>query len=67
MKDVRAHREPAFTADHYFVKRKGICPVRKRIKEDNNEMDVEIKIKSPKYKLNLFHDESIKHIHKIRA
>jgi len=34
--------------------------MRKRIKEDKSELGVEIKIQSPKYKLHLFHEESIK-------
>jgi len=43
-----------------MVRRKIICPMRKRIKEDKNELGVEIKIQSPKYKLYLLHEESIK-------
>jgi hypothetical protein len=31
MKDVRARRGPACSTDYYLVKRKGICPMRKRI------------------------------------
>ena len=38
--------------------------MRKRIKEDKNELGVEIKIQSPKYKLYLLHEESIKQSYK---
>jgi hypothetical protein len=34
--------------------------MRKRIKEDKNELCVEIKIQTSKYKLHLFHEESIR-------
>ena len=38
--------------------------MRKRIKEDKNELGVEIKIKNPKCKLHLFHEESIRQSYK---
>lgn len=41
--------------------------MRKRIKEDKSELGVEIKIQSPKYKLHLFHEESIKQSYKTWA
>lgn len=64
MKDIRACRGPECGANHYMVKRKIMCPIRKRIKEDKNELGVEIKIQIPKHKLHLFHEESIKQSYK---
>lgn len=43
-----------------MVKAKIICPVHKRGKDGKSELDKEIKIKIPKYKLHLFHDGSMK-------
>lgn len=40
--------------------KKNHSPLRKSIKEDKSELGVEIKIQSPKYKLDFFHEESIK-------
>ena len=60
MKDFRASRGPECGTDRSTVKRKIVCPMRKTSKEDKYELDMEIKIQSPKYKLHLFLDESIK-------
>jgi hypothetical protein len=44
--------------------KKIICPIQKRNKKGENELDKEIEIKVPKYKLHLFYDESIKQLYK---
>jgi hypothetical protein len=44
-----------------------ICPIQKRNKKGQNELDKEIKIEVPKYKLYLFYDESIKQSYKTRV
>jgi hypothetical protein len=43
-----------------MVGKKIICPMRERIKEDKNELGVEITIQTLKYTLHLFHEENIK-------
>lgn len=63
-KDVRARKGPECFTDHYMVKEKIIWLIRKRIKEDKSELGVEIKIRSPKYKLHLFHEENNKYSYK---
>lgn len=44
-----------------------MCPVHKRGKEGKSELDKEIKIKIPKYKLYLFHNGSMKQLYKKRV
>ena len=67
VKDVGAYRGPECGTDHYMVKVKVICPVHKRGKEGESELDKEIKITVPKYKLHLFHDRIMKQLYKTRV
>jgi hypothetical protein len=60
MKDVRARRGPECATDHCLVKRKAYALCERELRKTKMNFDMEIKIQSPKYKLNLFHDGSIK-------
>ena len=66
MKDVGVYRGPDCGTDNYMVKAIIICPMHKRSKEGKSELDKEIKMKVPKYKLHLFHDASMKQFYKTK-
>jgi hypothetical protein len=66
VKDVRAYRRPQCGMDHYMLKKKN-SSIQMRNKKYKNELDTDIKIEVHKYKLQLFHDESIKQLYKIRV